>query len=356
MRIIHIFGARPQFIKVAMLARAWQGNCEQFFLHTGQHYDVDLSDALIADLNMPTPDLNLGVGSASPAVQTAQMMMGIEEFMIHKNPDCVFVYGDTNSTLAAALVASKMKTTLAHVEAGLRSFNRSMPEEINRIVTDHLSDYLFCPTRTALINLENEGIRKEVALCGDVMADALAYYRQNTMDEEIVLNKYDLRKNDFILLTLHRPGNVDSKENLKEIMAAVEEIGKMIVFPIHPRTKKMLQTFQIKLPTNVKAIAPLEYTEMIILEQAAQCVMTDSGGIQKEAYLMGTPCITLREETEWVETVAAGWNVLVGASRERILSAFNDFHPTGEQPALFGDFHAAEKIVEQTLEWMRGMD
>ncbi len=354
MIVLHVFGARPQFVKVAMLAKSWQGNCEQYFLHTGQHYDVDLSEALIADLGMPAPDLNLGIGSALPALQTAQMMIGIESYIQEKKPDCVFVYGDTNSTLAGALVASKMEANLVHIEAGLRSFNRAMPEEINRVVTDHLSDYLFCPTKTAQTNLEKEGIKKKVFVSGDVMADALEYYRKRIIQEEIVLKKYDLKKKDFILLTLHRPVNVDSQENLTEIIIALKEIQQKIVFPIHPRTKKMLNSYQIHLPANVKAVSPLEYTEMLVLEQAANCIMTDSGGIQKEAYLMGTPCITLREETEWVETVKTGWNILVGADRDRIISTYRNFHPTGKRPQLFGNYHAAEKIVEKTLEWMNG--
>ena len=352
MIVLHIFGARPQFVKTAMLAKAWQGKCEQLFLHTGQHYDFNLSDVFINDLGMPTPDINLGVGSALPSAQTAQMMIGIENYLQKKNPDCIFVYGDTNSTLAGALVASQMHLPLIHVEAGLRSFNRSMPEEINRVVTDRLSNLLFCPTRTAQANLEKEGITQDVFLSGDVMADALDFYRENLAHTEAVLKEYDLKEKGFILLTIHRQGNVDSCENLNTIISAIREIPQTIVLPLHPRTKKMLTVFQIEIPKNIKVIAPLEYTKMLILEQAARCILTDSGGIQKEAYLLGTPCITLRNETEWIETVQAGWNILVGADQEKIISAYKNFHPNGERPPLFGNYHASEMIVEKTLDWM----
>lgn len=354
MIVLHIFGARPQFVKSAMLAKAWRGKCEQLFLHTGQHYSATLSDTFLTDLGMPAPDINLGVGSASPAIQTARMMTGIETYIQKKTPDCVIVYGDTNSTLAGALTASKMDIPLVHIEAGLRSYNRAMPEEINRIVTDHVSDLLFCPTKTAQENLEKEGITQGVFLSGDVMADALEFYRNKLTDKESLLNKYALKEKDFLLLTIHRQGNADSRENLNEIIAGLKEIPETILFPIHPRTKKMLKAFQLELPGNVKVIPPLEYTKMLILEQAASLILTDSGGIQKEAYLTGTPCITLRDETEWVETVQVGWNILVGANREKIVLAYNNFHPAEKRPPLFGNYHAAELIAEKTVEWMKG--
>jgi UDP-N-acetylglucosamine 2-epimerase len=228
-----------------------------------------------------------------------------------------------------------------------------MPEEINRIVTDHVSDLLFCPTKTAQENLEKENITQGVFISGDVMADALEFYKNKLIDKESLLNKYALKEKDFLLLTLHRQGNTDSRENLKEIIAGLKEIPETILFPIHPRTKKMLRAFQLELPGNVKVIPPLEYTKMLILEQTASTILTDSGGIQKEAYLMGTPCITLRDETEWVETVQVGWNTLVGANRGKIVLAYNSFHPNGKRPPLFGNFHAAEFIAEKTVEWMK---
>jgi len=354
MIILHIFGARPQFVKTSMLAKALKGRCEQFFLHTGQHYSFNLSDSLLTDLGMQEPDINLGIGSASPAEQTARMMIGIETYLQKKSPDCVVVYGDTNSTLAGAMVASKMDIPLVHIEAGLRSFNRAMPEEINRIVTDHISDILFCPTKAAQDNLQKEGITDGVFLSGDVMADALEFYRNKLTDKESLLDEYKLKEKGFFLLTMHRQGNVDSRENLIEIIAGLKEIPETILFPIHPRTEKMLKIFQLELPGNVKVIPPLEYTKMLILEQTASVILTDSGGIQKEAYLMGTPCITLREETEWVETVQLGWNILVGANREKILLAYNNFHPAKKRPPLFGDYHAAELIAEKTVEWIKG--
>ncbi len=353
MIILHIFGARPQFVKTAMLAKAWKGKCEQLFLHTGQHYNFNLSDSLLIDLGMREPDINLGIGSASPAEQTARMMIGIETYIQKNDPDCVVVYGDTNSTLAGAMVASKMDIPLVHIEAGLRSFNRKMPEEINRIVTDHVSDLLFCPTKTSQENLQKEGITNGVFLSGDVMADALEFYKSKLNDKESLLKEFKLKEKRFLLLTLHRQGNVDSREKLNEIVMGLKEIPETILFPIHPRTKKMLNIFQMELPVNVIVIPPLDYTKLLLLEQTASAILTDSGGIQKEAYLMGTPCITLRDETEWVETVQTGWNILVGADRKKIVSAYNNFHPAGKRPQLYGNYHAAEMIAEKTVEWMK---
>ncbi|NMB63193.1 MAG: UDP-N-acetylglucosamine 2-epimerase (non-hydrolyzing) [Chloroflexi bacterium] len=351
MRLIHIFGTRPQFIKVAMVARAWQGKSDQIFIHTGQHYDRNLSDIFIEKLDLPQPDINLAIGSASHAIQTSQMMVGIEKAILQYEPDCVFVYGDTNSTLAGALVTTKMKPILVHVEAGLRSFNRSMPEEINRLVTDHVSDFLFCPTPQALTNLKRENIGKWAYVNGDVMADALVYYRDHVLLEE-VLEKYQINPQGFCLLTLHRPTNVDSKENLTAIFSTFAKFDHKIIFPMHPRTREMIAQFNLVLPHQIQVIPPVGYLEMLALEKNARCVLTDSGGIQKEAYLMGTPCITLREETEWVETVQSGWNVLVGADGEKIYAAYQSFHPTSARRSIFGDYHAAEKIVTKTLAWM----
>jgi len=351
MRLIHICGTRPQFIKVAMVARAWQGKSDQIFIHTGQHYDRNLSDIFIEKLDLPQPDINLAIGSASHAIQTSQMMVGIEKAILQYEPDCVFVYGDTNSTLAGALVTTKMKPILVHVEAGLRSFNRSMPEEINRLVTDHVSDFLFCPTPQALTNLKRENIGKWAYVNGDVMADALVYYRDHVLLEE-VLEKYQINPQGFCLLTLHRPTNVDSKENLTAIFSTFAKFDHKIIFPMHPRTREMIAQFNLVLPHQIQVIPPVGYLEMLALEKNARCVLTDSGGIQKEAYLMGTPCITLREETEWVETVQSGWNVLVGADGEKIYAAYQSFHPTSARRSIFGDYHAAEKIVTKTLAWM----
>ena len=353
MLITHVFGARPQFVKVAMLAKAWRGNGEQFFLHTGQHYSHNLSKVFIQEFEIPTPDVNLAVGSASQTVQTAEMMMGIETVIQNKKPDCIFVYGDTNSTLAGALVASKMRIPLIHIEAGLRSYNRDMPEEENRVVTDHLSNFLFCPTKTAQINLAKEGIMNHVCISGDVMADALERFRMNKDHNSTVFQHYELIAHDYCLLTLHRPSNVDSQEELQKIISALHQIPKKIIFPLHPRTKKMLTTFNLELPEQVKVIPPVGYTDILALETNADCILTDSGGIQKEAYLLGTRCLTLREETEWVETVEVGWNILVGSDPERIIAAYCTFHPSGERPAVFGDFHAAERIVSKTIEWMK---
>jgi len=352
MRILHIFGTRPQFVKVAMLRRAWGEKADQYFLNTGQHYSKNLSRIFMNGFELPQPDVELDVRSGSSIQQIATMLSGIESFILSTSPDCVFVYGDTNSTLAGALTASKMGKKLVHVEAGLRSFDRNMPEEINRVITDHLSDLLFCPTKTARENLLCEGITTGVMVSGDVMADALASYIEKVNTNELVERAFHLRAKEYCVLTLHRQKNVDSIKNLQSIFSALEKIGSQIIFPIHPRTAKMLELFHLNLPENTIAVEPVGYLEMLALMKEAECVLTDSGGLQKEAYLLGIRCITLRNETEWVETQKAGWNILTGANSAKILSAYTSFHPQGVRPPIFGDYHAAEKIVKKTMKWM----
>ncbi|HEY59514.1 MAG TPA: UDP-N-acetylglucosamine 2-epimerase (non-hydrolyzing) [Anaerolineae bacterium] len=350
MKIVQIIGARPQFIKAAMVSSAWKSKCDEIIIHTGQHYDYNLSKSFFNELEIPEPDVNLNVGSGSHAKQTANMLVGLEKHLQNISPDWVLVYGDTNSTLAGSLVAAKLSLPCAHVEAGLRSYNRKMPEEINRVVSDHLASLLFCPTSNAVENLKKEGITTGVHNTGDVMADSLFHFLELAQQKSRILKKLNLKLREYSLLTLHRAGNVDDREKLESITLALRQIRDKIIFPIHPRTQKMLQQFQLGLPRNVVAISPVGYLDMLMLEENADCVLTDSGGIQKEAYLLGVRCITLREETEWVETIDAGWNVVVGASPKAIVSAYNDFRPTNDRPQVFGDGRAAGRIARVVLE------
>lgn len=346
MKIASVVGARPQFIKAAPVSREVRQHNEEVLVHTGQHYDESMSDVFFEVLDIPRPDYNLGVGSESHARQTADMMRGLEDVLGKERPDFVLVYGDTNSTLAGALVASKMGFPLGHVEAGLRSFNRRMPEEINRIVADHLSSLLFCPTETAVANLSREGITRGVHLVGDVMYDVALQSAQAARSRD-VLQRLGLRKGEYLLVTLHRPQNVDDKGTLASIVEALVHAGRTVVFPVHPRTRKNLETFGLwdGLRSKVKAIEPVDYLDFIALLMGASKVLTDSGGAQKEAYFFGVPCITLRDETEWIETLEDGWNALVGTETEDILDAIEKFNPAGTKSKSFGDGHAAEKIA-----------
>ena len=346
MKIVSVVGARPQFIKCAPVSRELRKEHEEILVHTGQHYDPEMSDIFFDELEIPRPDYNLGVGSGSHGKQTGEILRGVEDVLLKEKPGLVLVYGDTNSTLAGALAAAKLHIPVAHVEAGLRSFDRTMPEEINRVVTDHISDILFCPTQTSVNNLAAEGITKGVHLVGDVMADALAYNREIAQRKSRILETLGLAGKAYCVLTVHRASNTDSRENLTNIIRAVGEAGVPVVFPVHPRTRKYLREYGLlaSLPENIRLIEPLGYLDMIRLMGSAQKILTDSGGMQKEAYMLGVPCITLRENTEWVETVEAGWNVLVGADRDKILNTINCFNPDNKLNAIFGQF-AAKKIA-----------
>lgn len=346
MKVVSIVGARPQFIKAAVVSRALRQRHQEVLLHTGQHYDDLMSDVFFRELGIPLPDVNLGVGSASHARQTAEMLVGIEQVLVQERPDWVLIYGDTNSTLAGALAAAKLGMPLAHVEAGLRSFNRSMPEEINRVVADRLSDLLFCPTRTAVENLAREGITAGVHWVGDVMYDALLASLPIAQQGSNILERLGLEPAGYLLATVHRAGNTDIRENLAAILEGLSATGETVILPLHPRTRRAMAGWGIAAGENVRLLEPVGYLDMLILEQNARLILTDSGGVQKEAYWLGVPCITLREETEWVETVAAGWNLLVGTSAERIVEAVRTFRPQGERPACFGDGDAGEKIVQ----------
>jgi UDP-N-acetylglucosamine 2-epimerase len=311
-----------------------------------------MSQVFFDELGLPDPDVNLGIGSGPHGEQTGKMLAGIEEILLQSEPDWVLVYGDTNSTLAGALAAVKLQIPVAHIEAGLRSFNREMPEEHNRVLTDHCADVLFCPTSTAVENLAREGILSNVHPVGDTMYDATLQFLQVAELHSLVLKNLSLQTKRYLLATIHRPTNTDILENLLEILTALLEIGETVVFPVHPRTRNKIEeldlVFHRKIErSKVKLISPVGYLDMLLLEKNARMVLTDSGGMQKEAYFFGVPCVTLRTETEWVETVDSGWNKLVGHDRKRILSAVNDRHwPVGRTPQIFGDGHSSERVVD----------
>lgn len=351
MRIITIVGARPQFIKAAPVSRALaeMGHSE-IILHTGQHYDDRMSQVFFQELELPIPAFNLKVGSGSHGWQTAAMLSGIEEVLIKEKPDWVLVYGDTNSTLAGALAASKLRLPLAHVEAGLRSFNREMPEEHNRVLTDHCSDLLFCPTHTAVRNLAQEGITRGVERVGDTMYDAVLRYIPLARQRSAILEKLNLESKKYLLTTIHRPYNTDSPEVLKQLLMTLARLDEPVVFPVHPRTRRMLieiarTHLSVLGAPNLCLIDPVGYLDMLALEMNARVILTDSGGIQKEAYMVGVPCVTLRPETEWVETVDAGWNTIAGTDPKRICAGIlkNTRHLPRRQ--IFGSGDAAYRIV-----------
>jgi UDP-GlcNAc3NAcA epimerase len=346
MKVVSIVGARPQFIKAAPLSRELRKAHQEVMVHTGQHYDPSLSAVFFEELDIPRPDYNLGVGSASHGRQTGEMLARVEGVLIQEEPDWVLVYGDTNSTLAGALAAVKLHIPVAHVEAGLRSFNRRMPEEINRVLTDRISTLLFCPTETAVRNLAQEGLTEGVHNVGDVMYDAALHNSQLAEEKSRILEILGLRPKGYLLATVHRPDNTDIPHNLRSIVAALSSLEATVLLPLHPRTRKALQELGLTPGGNVRVVEPVGYLAILILEKNARLILTDSGGIQKEAYFFAVPCVTLRQETEWVETVEAGWNVLVGADRRKIVETVRSFRPQGERANLFGDGQASVKMVE----------
>lgn len=347
MRVVTVVGARPQFVKAGPVSRALrEAGHEELLVHTGQHYDDLMSRVFFDELSLPPPDVNLEVGSGPHGRQTGAMLARVEEVLLARRPDRVLVYGDTNSTLAGALAAVKLGLPVAHVEAGLRSFNRAMPEEHNRVLTDHCADLLLCPTQTAVDQLAREGVTQGVRLVGDPMYDAvLTNLERARARGEGPHGRLGLARGDYLLATVHRPYNTDDPAVLRRIVEALEAIGAPVVLPIHPRTRARLQALEGLSLVNVRLIDPVGYLDMLSLLGDCQRVLTDSGGVQKEAYFLGVPCVTLRPETEWVETVKAGWNVLVGDDPARIVSAARGFSPTGERPASFGDGRAAQAIV-----------
>jgi len=379
MKIVTIVGARPQFIKAAAVSRAIAAHnkkvtdralfIDEFIVHTGQHYDDAMSAVFFRELEIPEPNVNLSVGSGSHGYQTGQMLMRLEEVLLEQKPDWVMVYGDTNSTLAGALAAAKLHIPVAHVEAGLRSFNRDMPEEINRLLTDHVSTLLFCPTQQAVKNLKAEGIfssesnlepsalnlepHRKVLLVGDVMYDSVLHNIKLAEKKSNILEKLNLKPKGYALATVHRAENTDNPEKLESIFSAFNEIARSelsVVVPLHPRTQKALDSTissQVTRHSSLIIINPVSYLDMLMLEKQAKVILTDSGGVQKEAYWFKVPCVTLRDETEWVETIEAGWNVLAGADADRIGHAVDMFSSReGENSlSLYGDGQAAKQIA-----------
>ena len=342
MKFLTVVGARPQFVKASPLSRELRKHHHEVLVHTGQHYDHGMSAVFFTELEIAEPDHNLGIGSGSHGAQTGAMLAALEVLMLAEQPDAVVVYGDTNSTLAGALAAAKLDLPVAHVEAGLRSFNRRMPEELNRLVADHVSTWLFAPSQSAADQLAAEGITGGVHVVGDIMMDALRLHSRRA----VLPPSLGLTSGKYALATVHRAENTDDPGRLRGILRALGVLGLPVILPLHPRTQKMIAEFGFTTADSIRLVEPVGYLEMLALEASAAIILTDSGGVQKEAYHFGVPCLTLRDETEWTETLEFGWNRLCGADPERIAAAALQL-PTQEtpRPALYGDGHAAERIV-----------
>jgi UDP-N-acetylglucosamine 2-epimerase len=346
MRIVSIVGARPQFVKLASLSRRLRASGhDEKILHTGQHYDPAMSETFFAELGIPTPHVHLNVGSASHARQTALMLEGIESFLVKNPPDAVIIFGDTNSTLAGALASAKLRIPCVHVEAGLRSFNRSMPEELNRVVADHTSDLLLVPTLTGMRNLEREGLSDRARLTGDIMVDTLVEQRERAATTSTVLARLALEGQPYTLVTLHRPYNVDDPTYTPGLLKSLAALGDRVVFPMHPRTKAVLDRASSEIPKEVLVCEPLGYHDFIQLQANARRVVTDSGGVQKESYLLGVPCITVRPETEWRETVESGWNMLADPRAPEFQEQIRQFNPAGPRPPVYGHNVAVQMVA-----------
>ncbi|MCV9884749.1 non-hydrolyzing UDP-N-acetylglucosamine 2-epimerase [Metabacillus halosaccharovorans] len=349
-KIITIVGARPQFIKLAPVSRELRKQYKEIIINTGQHYDYNMAGVFFEELDIPKPDYDLGVGSGSHGKQTGDMLAKIEEVIFTEQPDAVLVYGDTNSTLAGALAASKLHIPLFHVEAGLRSYNKRMPEEVNRVLTDHVSDLLFCPTEHAINNLKKEGITENAIAVGDVMYDAVKY-NIKIAEQNYSLGKFNVEKGSYILATIHRAENTDDRARLEAIFTSLSRLSNTIILPLHPRTQRLLREqglfHLIESSDNIQIIEPVSYLEMLLLEQNAMAIITDSGGVQKEAYFAKVPCFTLRDQTEWVETVEVGWNMLVNPITQDLAELVKDKNMPIYKENLYGDGHASSKIVEQ---------
>lgn len=347
MRFASIVGARPQFIKLAPVSRAIRQQYEELIIHTGQHYDYSMSAQFFDELGIPAPDYHLEIGSGTHGAQTGRMLEAIESVLLKERPDWVVVYGDTNSTLASALAAAKLHIPIAHVEAGLRSFNRGMPEEINRVVTDHLSHRLFCPTETARYHLSNEGITQGVEVVGDVMYDILLYGLPTIEARSpALLSCLGIKPQAYTLVTVHRAANTDDPEAMRNIACALNHLEMPIIFPVHPRTRGYMARYEIVWEKHIQFIEPVGYFDMLALERSAYRILTDSGGVQKEAFLLKVPCVTLREETEWTETVETGWNVLTGTHWRTIVESVHQPMPGPTNQKPFGEGDAAMRIAQ----------
>ncbi|UFU00038.1 UDP-N-acetylglucosamine 2-epimerase (non-hydrolyzing) [Radiobacillus kanasensis] len=351
MKILTVVGARPQFIKSSMLSKAIQKNpkIQEIIVHTGQHYDDNMSNVFFEQLHLPKPDYYLGVGSDSHGKQTAHMLMELESIMNSVTPNIVLVYGDTNSTLAGSMAAAKLHIPIAHVESGLRSYNKKMPEEINRVITDHLSHWLFCPSQSAAENLKKEGITEGVHVTGDIMYDSVLYFKDLALKQSSILQDLTLFNKSYYLATIHRAENTDQPDRLESILQALGQLKTTVVLPLHPRTKSKIEQFNLNhliASSNMKVIDPLNYFDMLTIASQTELILTDSGGLQKEAYMLQVPCLTLRDETEWIETLDAGWNQLVGADSKKIVEGVAASHIPQEYPALFGTGNTAHEIME----------
>ncbi len=346
MRIVTVVGNRPQFVKAAAVSRLLRERADELIVHTGQHYDDDLSRVFFDELSVPAPDRELDAGGGTNTAQTARILAALEPVLEELSPSLVLVYGDTNSTLAGALAASQAGIPTGHVEAGMRSFDRSMPEELNRVLTDHASELLLCSTETAMRNLEREGVRGESHLVGDVMADVSIAFRDIAEERSRILDELGLDAGSYLVVTAHRAGNVDRPERLEALVALLEALPAPVVLPMHPRTRERLEAAGLMDRLDgIKVVPPLGYLDFMKLARHARAVLTDSGGVQKEAYLLGVPCVTLRDSTEWVETVEAGWNTLVDLDPAAALAAL-DRPPPADRPELYGGGHAAERVCE----------
>ncbi|MEA2402839.1 MAG: UDP-GlcNAc3NAcA epimerase [Thermoleophilaceae bacterium] len=343
-RIVTVVGNRPQFVKAAAVSRLLREAHEEVLVHTGQHYDDELSRVFFDELQIPAPDRELSAGSGSNTEQTARILAALEPILAELGPRLVLVYGDTNSTLAGALAAAQAGIPVGHVEAGMRSFDRSMPEELNRVLTDHASDLLLCSTQTAVDNLAREGVGAEIRLVGDVMADVSLAFREIAAERSTIVADLGLDGGDYLVVTAHRAGNVDRPDRLERLVSLVEALPRPVVFPVHPRTRARLEAAGVlDRLDGVQLVAPLGYLDFLELARHARAILTDSGGVQKEAYLLGVPCVTLRDTTEWIETVDAGWNVLVDLDRDAALEALGRTPPE-ERPELYGGGRAAERV------------
>jgi UDP-GlcNAc3NAcA epimerase len=346
MKILSVVGARPEFIQAMPVSQAIRADHKEILVHTGQHYDYRMSQTFFDELDIPIPDYNLGVGSASQAQQTAEIMVSLEEVLFKEKPDFVIMRGDTNSSLAAAMVTSKLNIPFAHIEAGERSFNRGMSEEINRLVSDRLANLHFCVSRIAVNNLAVEGITDSVHWVGDVMLDALLYAQPIAQAKSNILEQLRIEPHHYALVTIHRAANTDEPERLRQIITALNLVSETVILPAHPRTQKALTNINVHLEDHIRIIEPVGYFDMLTLEENARLIATDSGGVQREAYYLGVPCLTLRDETEWVAIIETGWNKLVGADNKRILDNWFNFFPLTERPPIYGVGNAAHCIAE----------
>ncbi len=348
MRLVTVVGARPQFIKAAPVSAALREHHKECLVHTGQHYDPELSGALIDEIGMPQPDIALGIHGGSAAEQLGRCVLALNEVLVNQQPDAVMVYGDTNSTLAGALAADRCGIPLVHVEAGLRSFDRRMPEERNRIVADHLSSLLLCSSESGAVQLRREGIAHGVHVVGDVMQDALlaTQARLQGANSAAILARFGLVPGGYVLATIHRAENTDDLARLRAILGGLAAVGVPVILPLHPRTRQAMASSGLSAEGRLSTVTSLGHLEFVALTSAARCVVTDSGGLQKEAFWLGVPCVTVRTSTEWTETVTSGWNRLVDAQASDIVSAVGAATPQAERPALFGPTGAAARIVE----------